>query len=293
MALIKQANSGSAARDAIVLDLGDLRREAEALQARARAEADRIVAEAEAERERLLNGAHAEGYERGFAEGRAAGEQAGRESGHAEALRERTPQLEALEQSWREALGGFAALRDELLSDARANVLRLAAEVAERAVRRAIALESGGEAALRQLEHALSLVLEPTGLVVEVSPEDAALCREALPALMESVGGAASGAQIVEHAELSRGSVLLRGKGGAIDATVETRIERLIDATLGELPRLMEDVAPAAHDEASEADDRVGPRLRAASDESDADDAGDAGGGDVDDADGEGLESAA
>jgi len=71
MALIKAAQTGDLQREAIVLDLGDLRRQAADLRAAAEATAERIVDEARRQAKALTDGAaergHAEGLERGKA----------------------------------------------------------------------------------------------------------------------------------------------------------------------------------------------------------------------------------
>ena len=93
MALIKHAKSDRALKEAIVLDMGDLARQAERLLANARSEAASILEQARTEAHRITNGAdergHAEGYARGVADGRLDGELQGREESiqlHAEQL---------------------------------------------------------------------------------------------------------------------------------------------------------------------------------------------------------------
>src|SRR5690242_59863 len=100
MALIRQANAKTMARDAIVLDLGDLAARGKLLKARARAEADQILAGATAERDRLIKGAAEEGRREGLAKGLEEGRKQGVESGRKEALASHDGALKKLEAAW-------------------------------------------------------------------------------------------------------------------------------------------------------------------------------------------------
>src|SRR5437879_148228 len=104
MALIKNSNAAVIARDAVVLDLSDLRRQGEALLAQARARADQVLAEAAAERDRLVAGAAEAGRDQGLAEGLADGRARGLDEGRAQAIAGYKPRLESLEAAWTAAL---------------------------------------------------------------------------------------------------------------------------------------------------------------------------------------------
>jgi hypothetical protein len=69
MALIKHSNSRDIARDAVVLDLGDLQRQAALITRAAHDQAAAVLAEARAERERIVAGAAEAGRAAGFEEG--------------------------------------------------------------------------------------------------------------------------------------------------------------------------------------------------------------------------------
>src|SRR6185436_20924680 len=107
------------AHDAIVLDLGDLSRQAEGVRSPAKADAEAILKQAAAERQRLISGAREEGLARGIEEGRKQGLDEGRKLGEAAALTERREALQKLEQAWSAALDEFLAARERMLLDAR------------------------------------------------------------------------------------------------------------------------------------------------------------------------------
>ena len=237
MGVIKPAPGSPVESSAIVLDLGDLREEAERLEARARETAASILDEARAERARILEGAHAEGFaegrEAGLAEGRAAGEAAGR----AEALGAASAEIEATLAGWDAALREFEARREALLLEAREGVVRLAAVVAERVTKRAVELDPG--AAPEQLEAALAMVTAPSRLRVHIAPADRPAVEGAMPDLAARFEGAAH-AELVDDESLERGSCVLRTELGVIDARIERQVERICAALLppasGEAP---------------------------------------------------------
>jgi flagellar biosynthesis/type III secretory pathway protein FliH len=236
MALIKHANLKDLARDAVVLDLGDLARQGQALVAQARAKADQILAEAQAERARLIAGATEEGRAAGYAAGLERGLGEGRATGQAEALAERRERLTGLEEQWKVAVDSFLNERQNMLAEARRDLLRLACEIAGRVTHRQIELDPG--VAVSQLEGVLHLVMRPTRLLVRVHPLDRQLVQDALPTLMQrfvSVGHV----ELAEDAALERGSCVARiaeGAGGApggeINAEIGVQLDRIVDALL-------------------------------------------------------------
>lgn len=229
MPMIRRADSASLAREALVLDLGDLARQGEAILERARREADRIVEEAGAERERLISGAARQGHTEGLAQGRAEGHAEGLERGRAEAIAAESALLESLRASWYEALERFDAMRADLHAQAEREVLGFAVRLGERVAKRAIELDAA--AAARQLVEAIDLTMQPSRVRVRVSPEDARSVREALPELADRLAESASVA-VVEDASLSHGSIVVETDDSRIDGTIETQLSRIVDALL-------------------------------------------------------------
>lgn len=229
MAVIKHAESGRLAKQAIVLDLGDLRRVAEAMEHEAIERATGIVTEARRERERLITGAVEKGHSDGFRAGHAEGMTEGRGVGRAEALAAMTEQLGLLKESWRAALSAFEMQRDGLLLAAESEVLALAVAVAERVTKRVVKLD--GAVVKDQLASALALAVRPSRLSVEVNADDLALAQEALPGLVERLARDAHFTLGTSDA-LSRGSAVVRTDLGEIDASIDTQLDRIIEAIL-------------------------------------------------------------
>lgn len=227
MALIRQADLGTAAREAVTLHLGDLARQAEALRQEATAQAQSIVAQAGRKRDQLLAGAREEGLkhgrEAGYREGFAAGEQKGMEK----ALAEQRTRFEQIAQQWEKALAAFSAAREDMLLAARHDTVALAVAIAERVVKRTI--ETDPEIVSRQAAAVLALLSRPTRLQLRIHPADEPTLRVALPALLQRYTSAEH-VEIGLDAALERGSCIARLAGGEIDASVATQFQRLIDA---------------------------------------------------------------
>jgi flagellar assembly protein FliH len=228
--LIKNANSKTIAREAVVLDLGDLAAQGEVIKREAVASAQRTLREAREERARIVAGAEEEGRTRGFAEGRAKGVEEGRIAGRAEALAAESAALKSLQEKWGTALAAFESQREGLMIEARQSLLRLAASVARRVTKRHV--EADRHVVAAQLEAALRMVLAPTKLVIEIDPSEVETARRAVPVLMERLGGSEN-ADVRAREGLGAGSVIVRTDKGEIDASVRTQVERAVAALMG------------------------------------------------------------
>lgn len=229
MALVKNAESGTIARNAVVLDLGDLARQAAILKAEAVEEAARIRRAGEEERTRLIADAREIGFAEGHAEGFKAGHAEGVEQGKAEALAVHAELLRKMDEGWTQALEAFESRRERLLSEARVDVLRLALKIAEKVTRRAIEVDP--ESVVAQLDAALEHVLAPTRLVVRVNPEDADIAASALPQRTAKLQNAQH-VELRSDDSLQRGDCVIETVGGEIDARIDTQIERIVNALL-------------------------------------------------------------
>jgi flagellar biosynthesis/type III secretory pathway protein FliH len=233
MALIKHANASMLAREAVVLDLGDLQRQGMQIVQQAQAQAAKIVADAKAERERILAGA----MEKGHAEGKVKGLEEGRKQGFADALDTAIDQhsdaLSKLEANWATELSELGARRDVLFQRAADDVIRLAVLIAERVVKRAIAADP--TIVVEQLKSVMGLISRPTELVVYIHPEDRPIVHQAVPGLL-AVFAAIKHVELVSDPKLERGSCVARTRmeadtgsgGGEIDASIQSQITRIV-----------------------------------------------------------------
>lgn len=230
MALIKRADADRMARQALVLDLGDLVAEGERVKADARKEAERLVIEGRAERERLIADAREKGHAEGYAKGHAEGHAKGVEEGIAKALAQHASRIDALLVAWSVALEQFAGERAALIESARRHVLELAIAIASRIVKRVAAVDP--EVVVRQIDEVLQIVLDPSRLRISVHPDDLAAAAAALPALMARFGDDAC-AQVAADSAVERGACIVRtAEGGLIDAGLSTQLDRLVQVLL-------------------------------------------------------------
>ncbi len=229
MALIKNAQAGTMARDAVVLDLGDLYRQGEVIRAEARDEARRLVENAGVEADKIIEDGMARGFEEGRVAGMEQGRAAGFEAGRNEAFEEQFTRLQTLITGWTGALEVFLESRESLVRDARQDILELAVRVAERVLKREIEHDTGSAA--RQLEAVLALVLQPSTLRVEINVKDRDAVAAALPGLLATFATTPH-AEVLDAADVSPGGCRVRTESGMIDAEIETQLDRLVDELL-------------------------------------------------------------
>jgi flagellar biosynthesis/type III secretory pathway protein FliH len=230
MGMIRRADLEQCAQNSYVMDLGDLGRHAEEMIQNAREQAARIVADAQAERDRLLGNAEREGRDAGYAEGHAAGHAEGLDKGVTEAREAQAQTLRKAGDAWTAALDAFEAERDAMIQSARAEIVRLAAEIAARVTRRAVDLDPA--TVLAQMEAVLGAVTGPSRLVLRVHPDDLDLSRAELPSIVARFD-LCRHAELVSDASLARGScVATTDQGGRIDADIEHQLARIIAGLL-------------------------------------------------------------
>lgn len=168
--------------------------------------------------ERIYEEARSSGYQAGFDEGRLAGEQAGQIAAQTEA-----EQIAALIGNLQTALASL----DQIVAD---QLLALALEVAAQVTRGAI--KANPEILLPVIREAIAtLPIHHNHLALHLNPADAALIRARIGEQLSQTGG-----QIIEDSEISGGGCLLKAGASEVDATVETRWKRVLEA-IGIEPR--------------------------------------------------------
>jgi flagellar assembly protein FliH len=230
--MIRRADHNERARNAIVLNLGDIRAQMDAMIAKAQDDATQIIEDARRERDRLISSATREGRSAGHAEGLALGRAEGAQQGRLQVIDGARTQLEVIRASWEGALGKLEESRRSLLEDAREDVVRFAAAVASRVAKRVVELNP--DAVVAQVAECLALITKGHHLVVVVHPEDLPMVKIAWPALVERFSNSGDCA-LVGDESLSRGSCLVRkGEGGRgqIDAGIQKQIDRIVRAVM-------------------------------------------------------------
>jgi flagellar biosynthesis/type III secretory pathway protein FliH len=182
-----------------------------------------------------------QGQQKGFEQGL----KQGAEKGAKQALEEQRARLSAMDQEFAQQLQQFASVREELLLQARDEVVALALQIAERIVRQHIA--SNPSVVVEQAATMVRMATGASRLVLRVHAGDVAMLQQALPRLCEAAGFAATAGtqtaqqddaghvRIIASEGLSPGSVVLDvAGGGRIDASVDGQIARMAELLLGE-----------------------------------------------------------
>lgn len=152
--------------------------------------------------------------------GRAAGHKEGMAAGQAEVTR-RAEQLDRI-------LAGLAQPVSHLDAEVEQELLELVMAVARRLVRRELKTDPGEIIAVVR-EGIASLPIGERQVTVQLHPDDAGLLRDVFGG-RDSSGPAC---RIVEDPSLTRGGARISTDISIIDATLETRINRVFDRMLG------------------------------------------------------------
>lgn len=162
--------------------------------------------------ERVYEEARASGYEAGLAEGKAAAEQAASAD-----LALHAERINALINNMQFALNEF----DQTVAE---QMLALSIEIAAQLTRGVIAAKS--DALLPIIREALTtLPLHHAHIILRMNPADAETVRSLLGEEFSQTG-----TQILEDGEISQGGCLVQAGASEVDATVEMRWKRVLEA---------------------------------------------------------------
>jgi flagellar assembly protein FliH len=213
-------------RETIVLDLGDLARQAAKLREAAERKAADIIDHAQVEAQHKARQVEQQAHQKGFDAGHAEGFAKGQEQGRQQAFADSQQSLSELKAAWDQTIEGFDAERQSLREQAESSVLRLALCIAEKVVHRAVRVEPSR--VVDQVRSALDYVLEPTSVKLAIHPEDRPFIEEALPSLLNQAG---SGCDITveDDPTIARGGCILRHPQGVVNATLDTQLIRLAE----------------------------------------------------------------
>ncbi|UCV15971.1 flagellar assembly protein FliH [Quatrionicoccus australiensis] len=164
------------------------------------------------ELERLHEETRAAGYQAGYEEGRLAAEESSRAAAEAEI------------ENLRTLADGFQRALDELDQSVAEHLLALATEIASQMISGTIAVKD--DVLLPIIRQAIAaLPLQHNHLTLRLNPADAARVRAQLGEQFQQ-----SGTQIIDDSEISPGGCLVRAGTSEVDATVETRWKRVLEA---------------------------------------------------------------
>lgn len=225
MAVIKSHNAATLLRDAVVLDLGDIQRQAGQIKAAAEAQAARLLEEAARQGQQAAEQARAQAQARGHAEGLERGLKEGREKGQAEATAAARQRFEQLHAAWLRAGLEWDQRRDTLLRESRSAVLDLALKLAERLVHRVV--QADRTVVVDQIAAALDRLLKPGDVNIRVHPDDRPWVERAMPSLaaeFERFGHM----HLIDDPSVAPGGCLIGAGSAVVDATLDNQLRRII-----------------------------------------------------------------
>jgi flagellar assembly protein FliH len=229
MAVIKSTQSSPLLKNAVVLDLGDLSRQAEHVRTEAGQAARAIVLQAQQQARGLTAHGRQEGLAQGLVEGRARGLEEGRKQGRSEALAQSAQELEKLQKAWTEAASHWDQQRQDLEREARQAVLDLALRLGEKITRRMAQVDPTVVA--DQLAHVLAQVLTAQDLMVRVHPADRPTLEQAMPRLVAQFPRFRH-LHLVDDAQVSRGGCVVACGQGSISADLDAQLSRVAELLL-------------------------------------------------------------
>jgi flagellar assembly protein FliH len=207
--------------------LTDLFDEAKQLVADRQAKAEALVAAAERESASIREKAR----EAGRLEGLEAGQQEGREIGRTEALEQAKQEFAAqhanLAHACRELMNEIEASRSGWEAAARRDLTDLAMAIAGRVVKCVGQRER--EAVLANLDEAVKLVGARSDVTILVSPADAD-AAERFAKELTNTGERWKHVRLITEESISPGGCRIRWDSGAVDATLQTQLERIATA---------------------------------------------------------------
>lgn len=229
MALIKAQSASSLLKEAIVLDLGDLGRQAAKVQAAMEAKARQTLADAQQAAAKIIEEAKSKGFDEGRGKGFEQGLAEGRKQGRAEALAQTADQLRQLQESWTAAASQWEVNRSTLESEGSERLLEMALRLAEKIVHRVIEIDPS--VVVDQVATSLSHVLREFDVIVRIAPQDRPVLEEALPQLLAEFSHLKH-VRLVDDPAVGAGGCILTYGQGQVDATIDTQLRRVVELML-------------------------------------------------------------
>jgi flagellar assembly protein FliH len=223
-AVIKAATLATEERRFRPLRTAEEMRQAHEIVESARARASALIEEARAEAQTIRRTAAEEGAQQTFEEARRQGLESGRIEALEAARAEFAQRQASLIAACRRLVESLESQQAAWQAAARQDLVDLALAVAERIVKHAGERERA--VVLANLEEAARLVGARSDVIIAVSPADAEAARSFADSLLDA-HEAWRHVRIVEEPDVSPGGCRVQWGTGAVDATLETQLDRI------------------------------------------------------------------
>jgi flagellar assembly protein FliH len=201
---------------------------------RAREKAALVAAETQVQAEVLRRQAHdqglAAGSEEGYAKGLAQGQADGAEKAFQEAMSLFNRQTEDLRKLLSQSVSRLDEAREQVLRQARADLLELSLTIAERIT--GVRARGDIETAQTNLAKAIEMVACRSQVQIRVCPAQLNQLTEYAKGFLEGMGMSESTSFLADES-LAPGDVVLQSRNGQVDARVQTQLSNIIKAITG------------------------------------------------------------
>jgi len=204
--------------------LDDVMEEARKMIAAGRATAESIIHDAKKEADIIRQAAQEEGHQAGYSEGLEKGRQDGRQEALDEAGREFAQQQKNLIDTCQQVISQINEYRMSWYASARRDLIDLAMAIARRVAHHVGEYER--EVVLANLEEAVQLAGMRSDVTIAVNPADADAARLFARSLID-MQEQWQHIKVVEEQEVSPGGCRVQWGSGAIDAQLETQLDRI------------------------------------------------------------------
>lgn len=202
----------------------DLRRQCDEYIENTRRHGHQLLAEAADKVDEIRQAAHAEGFAVGREEGFAASRNLIDQRASEVAARKVAEQLRTALPALESAAAALEVERDKWISEWESAAVKLAQAIAERILRHELSRRP--EAALSTIREALQLAAGQPHIQVRLHPDDLEQLRECGDEIAGKLTRIAE-TSLVADETISRGGCLVETRHGAIDARLETQLERI------------------------------------------------------------------
>ena len=226
MPILKNQDAAGVMNQAIVLEMGDLRRQAVGIIVKAKDQAKAILDAAAEQNQTIVARARKEALEQGRAEGFAQGRSEGSQRGHDEALQQERPQLDQLQAAWTEAAEAWQKRRDQIERELRRGAIEFAQRLAAKLVHRVVEVDE--QVIVDQVAAAMSHLTRPLDVSVRIHGDDRPVLERAMPQLTAKMSNLKS-LRLIDDPTVARGGCLLSNDQGQIDATLDTQLRRIAE----------------------------------------------------------------
>jgi flagellar assembly protein FliH len=172
----------------------------------------------------LMAEAEKRGHEKGHSEGLAKGREEGRQAAYEAESRRVREQTAPLARRLADISAAIEDERKDNLARAQADLLKCALAVARKVVKREVTVNE--DVIKMNLGKAIELSAEKSEIQVRLNPADLQIIEEYVPQLKNAFSKLKS-IHFVADMSVSQGGCIVQGRGGDVDARIETQFEEI------------------------------------------------------------------